>query len=181
MSCRARHHSRADAMACPLFRSYKVDQVHPFHGASEFTWQLTIPQQAIMGSIVHHDPHPAGVERVFAPIVSFFDNEPEEFAEDLFYLRALGLIWIDCESGLVGYTEEGREHVDLEFRSAGSSLALHRLQLQAENPGVVKYQPVSFIDRTLGFLERRTDERLQELYAHLLKRGTAVSRTRWIQ
>lgn len=153
MNCN--HKSRAEATACPFFRAHKSERIPPLHGPNAFTWQLTLTQDAILGGICPFDPAAVHVEHVFAPIRFVFDNSPEQFADDLFQLRAMGLVWIDCESGLTGYTVEGREHVEAELAKHGKSIATMRLGSQAEAPSTFTYGPRTLIDRVTAVTDAR--------------------------
>ncbi|HEV7674339.1 MAG TPA: hypothetical protein VGQ12_07400 [Candidatus Angelobacter sp.] len=153
------HKSRAEATACPFFRAHKADRIAPLHGPNEFTWQLTVPQQAIMGSIAQHDPRPVDTCDVYVPIRSFFQHDCTAYALTLFEMQALGLVWIDYDSNLCGWTAEGREHVEKELAAVGTTLAMWRLAAQAEAPSTFHY-PASFIDRIQSCLSAHDERRI---------------------
>lgn len=113
---------------------------------AEFLWQLSVAQGAILGSIAHADPHPMDVESIFAPIRFVFADDAAQFAEDLFQLRAMGLVWINCETCIAGYTVEGRAHVEAMLAEKGTSLAQMRLGAQAQAPSTYRY-PAPFVER----------------------------------
>lgn len=158
MTCR--HRSREEATACPLFRAHKAERIPPLHGPNEFRWQLSVTQDAILGSIAHMDPRPADAEHIFVPIRFVFHDNPDQFTEDLFFLRNIGLVWIDCESGMAGYTVEGRAHVQSVLTEAGSSLQQLRLNAQAQAPSTYRYT-VPLVDRIQDCLAAHDDRRLR--------------------
>lgn len=147
MTCRFKHRTRAEAMDCPLFRKYKAERIPPLHGPNDFRWQTTWAQDAIMGSLAHFDPWPADIEHVFAPLRAIFRDDTDAFTEDLFALRGMGLVWIDCDAGLAGLSVDGRQHIEEELAERGDSLALLRLRIQAGAPSTFSYGPLSLIER----------------------------------
>lgn len=159
-----RHRSRQEAMDCPFFRAHKAERIPPLHGPNEFTWQLSVAQIAIMSSLAYFDPGYAHVQNLFATTRPFFDDSPEDFAEELFVLRALGLVWVECDAGLVGYTAEGRAHMEADLAEKGTSLARLRLEAQATYPSTFRYGPFAFVDRITAFLGvREMDATLKAL------------------
>lgn len=157
MTCR--HRSRSEATACHLFRARKSERIAPLHGPNDFRWQLSVSQDAILGSIAHADPRPTDIQQVFGPIRFIFEDDASRFASELLELRAIGLVWVDCDTGLTGYTAEGRAHIEAELADKGTSLAQLRLGAQAQAPSTYRYQ-ASFFDRVMSRLAAHDERRI---------------------